>query len=112
MAECTAGCGTPLHPALTAAGIPIHPVCEHPDAAAPAAGPGRPRARLRAVPDPERPRPAGEPCKFAPWTGCNAAAYTFGHGAYCRRHARMMAPARDWARLGVPTPEQEQAGPA
>lgn len=43
--------------------------------------------------------------------GCPKAVSTYPHGAWCPRHARMMAPHSQWQELGVPYPEGQEPPP-
>jgi hypothetical protein len=73
-------CLTPMDLALRDAGEPAHPLCVHPE-------------RRRA-----------EACDFA---GCLLPAWKWPHGNYDLGHAKMMAPRRHWAELGIPLDKPE-----
>lgn len=91
MADCQAGCGTELHPALVRAGIAVHPAC-----AGPMPRPAHATATAAPVPS--------ESCDVL---GCKdgPVAYYEGQGTYDASHARMMIPRREWEAHRVPEPE-------
>lgn len=79
-------CLTQMDTALRDAKMGAHPLCAQPE-------------RRRA-----------EACDFA---GCALPAWKWPHGDYDLGHAKMMAPRRQWAALGIPLDKPEpEPGPA
>jgi hypothetical protein len=76
-------CLTPMDLALKEAGDKAHPLCAHPER-----------------------RVHKDGCDFR---GCGETAYVWPHGNYDLTHAKMMAPQRQWADLGIPMDKPEPA---
>lgn len=68
--------------------------------------PGSPKAKAHPLcAEPQR-RIHEAGCDFA---GCGETAYVWPHGNYDLTHAKMMAPQRQWAELGIPMDKPEPA---